>query len=127
MLGPFLVVNNVGNKYTLQNLITLKTQDFHVTSLKTYHYDASRIDPSDIAKQAASFADVESIITHRGNIKRKSSVEFLVRWEGYGPIHDNWLHWDYLIDNEAMHTYLNANKMRSHIPQKYRDNYARIR
>ena len=51
--------------------------------------------------------NVEKILQHRGKINKKSSVEFLVRWEGYDPIDDSWLHWDHLIHNETMHTYLN--------------------
>ena len=125
-MGPYIVVNNVGNKYTLQNLVTLKTQDFHVVNLRKFHFDPSRTDPEAVAKKATNFADVGKILQHRGRINKKSSVEFLVRWEGYGPIDDSWLHWDHLIHNEAMHTYLNENKMRSHIPIQYRNNYARI-
>ena len=126
LMGPYIVVNNVGNKYTLQNLVTLKTQDFHVVNLRKFHFDPSRTDPEAVAKKATNFADVGKILQHRGRINKKSSVEFLVRWEGYGPIDDSWLHWDHLIHNEAMHTYLNENKMRSHIPIQYRNNYARI-
>ena len=33
---------------------------------------------------------VEQVLAHRGNSKRKSEMEFQVRWQGYTPSDDAW-------------------------------------
>lgn len=33
---------------------------------------------------------MERIVGHRYD-RRKGAIEFLVRWEGFSPLHDSWL------------------------------------
>ena len=53
--GPYRVVNKYDsnkNVYTVQNILTNKLEDFHVTNLRPFIYDDDVIDPIDIAIQA---------------------------------------------------------------------------
>ena len=87
--GPMRVVNNkVPNKYTVQNLITLKMEDYHVTSLKQFRYDPVVTDPTEVANRDENVTTVEKIVSHRGDIKDKSTVTFRVRWLRYGEEED---------------------------------------
>jgi hypothetical protein len=45
-------------------------------------------DPSVVEDDSATY-NIESIIRER---KRKGKKQFLVKWEGYGPEHNSWVH-----------------------------------
>lgn len=78
--GPLRVVGVVNkNTHTLQNLVTLKTHDVHVTQLKPFQYDATETDPADMARKEEQEFLVEHILQHRGGPKR-STLEFYVKW-----------------------------------------------
>ncbi len=47
--------------------------------------------PSDVALEDRGEFKVEFITRHVGDPKRKSEMDFLVRWEGYNTTHDLWL------------------------------------
>jgi len=49
---------------------------------------------------------VESIVEHLGDPKRKSEMDFLVRWMGYDDSHNVWLPWASLRSNPKLHEYL---------------------
>jgi hypothetical protein len=118
--GPMRVVNFVGSRYTVQNLVTNKLEDFHITQLRPFTYDSEVVDPRLVANKDQQFYDVEFILTHQGNVKRKSDLTFLVRWKGYAPSDDSWVKWEDLRNNLALHKYLRDNKLESLIPKKFR-------
>ena len=60
---------------------------------------------------------MEAILAYTGNPKRKSSMDFLVRWLGYDESEDLWLPWSALHNNSVLHTYLRQNGMESLIPK----------
>ena len=62
--------------------------------MKAFEHDPKRTDPLAIiaAKDYEEF-EIESIISHSGNPKRKSDMEFQVRWLGYDESEDLWLPW----------------------------------
>eukprot|EP00981_Chlorochromonas_danica_P014972 scaffold9728_cov194-Ochromonas_danica.AAC.1 len=47
--GPFRVINVNGAKYTLQDLVTMRNEDVHVSLLKPFHYDPTETDPLTVA------------------------------------------------------------------------------
>ena len=55
-----------------------------------------------------------------GERNRRSTMQFKVRWLGYGPEHDSWEPYKYLRDTQQLHDYLRANRMTSLIPAKFR-------
>ena len=44
----------------------------------------------DIAVQNKGEFFIDSILEHRGDRQRRTTMEFKVRWFGYGPEHDSW-------------------------------------
>ena len=59
------VVNFNGSRYTVQNLVTNKLEDFHVTNLRVFRYDPSRVDPREVANADQQATDVEMVLAHK--------------------------------------------------------------
>ncbi len=119
--GPYRVVNFVGPVYTLQNLVTMKNQDVHVSLLKAFEYDPEYTDPAKVALTDKQHFLVEAIRSHSGDFTRKQTLKFLVKWEGYPESQNTFLPWASLRDNEVLHEYLRRDpKLISNIPKDYR-------
>lgn len=118
--GPYQVVNIVGSTYSLQDLITGKNFDTHVTTLKPFNYDPTRVDPKQVVMQEKGEFLIDRIIDHRGDRYRQSTMEFLVRWSGYGTEGDSWEPYKSLRNTDQLIEYLAANKMRSLIPKEHK-------
>ena len=122
--GPFRVVNFNGNIYTVENLVTFKKEDYHITNISPYEYDPTFGDPRDAANADQDAVDVEEILQHRGERKRNkkkkcdndyylTTLEFLVKWTD-GT--ESWNSWSNMRRTEACcHKYLEANNMKQHI------------
>ena len=121
--GPFRIVNTYqGNKniYTVQNLLTNKLEDYHVTNLRPFIYDDQKVDPLDVAMLASNLSKIEKVIRSKGNKKDKTNMQFLVRWQGFDSKHDTWLTWPELRDNPLLHQYLISHNLSQLIPQRHR-------
>ncbi len=65
---------------------------FHVSLLKRYKPDNTYQPPMPYELEGDLVYDVERIINHR-YVKRSRGphkLQYLVKWEGYGPEHDSW-------------------------------------
>ena len=118
--GPYRVVNFVGSKYTLQDLLTSKNFDIHISKLSPFNFDITRIDPKTIAMDDAQEFLIENILSHRGDRTRRNTMEFLVKWEGYTDDANSWEPYSHLRDTEHLLNYLRANRLKSLIPNKHR-------
>jgi hypothetical protein len=118
--GPYQVINLIGSRYTIQNLLTGKNFDTHITNLRPFNYDSSRTDPKEVAMHDQHEFVLHEVIAHRGDRYRRSAMEFLVRWEGFGPEFDSWEPYSNLRDTEKLITYLSANRLKALIPQKHK-------
>ena len=76
--GPLRVVNNIGSKYTLQNLVTGKLEDLHVSSLKEFLYDPNLLVPKEVAFQDQGARLIEEVLAHEGNSRRRSTLRYQV-------------------------------------------------
>jgi hypothetical protein len=120
LLGPYKVLNSTGSWYTVQNLVTLKSQDYHVVNLRPFDYDAQYTDPAAIARNRDRVYEVESIQSHTGDFRKSTkNLKFLVRWRGYGPAADTWEGWDHLKRVEVLHRYLITIKQKRLIPKEF--------
>ena len=62
---------------------------------------------------------IDKILEHRGDLKKKTEIEFLVSWFGYAQEHNSWEPYKALHDSEQLHAYLTEHKLRFLIPQKF--------
>lgn len=118
--GPYQVVNFIGAKYTLQDLLNGKNFDIHISNLSPFNYDSTRVDPKTIAMDDNQEFLIESILSHRGDKTRRKTLEFLVKWQGYADDANSWEPYCNLRDTDQLLAYLRANNLRSLIPQKHR-------
>jgi hypothetical protein len=113
-LGPYQVISQHRNDITCKH-VTLNTR--HVLHSSRVHPffgtydDAKRISMVDREEFL-----VEEILAHRGNDKRKTSLEFLVKWQGYSDENNSWEPWNNLKDNSFLHDYLRKHGLSRLIP-----------
>ena len=104
--GPLKVLSANVNTYTLENLINHKPEQVHVTDLRPFIYDPNVVDPATVARRdIISETPVERILDHVGDVKKRTTMEFKVRWEGQPASNDLWLDYKELRDNEFLHVY----------------------
>jgi hypothetical protein len=89
--GPYIIVSILGDKYSIQGLLTRKVIDTHASNLSEFRYDSSSglllIEVE--ARNAGEFF-VDKIVDHTGNVRQRSKMTFRVRWKGYTPDDDIW-------------------------------------
>ena len=115
--GPMRVISNNGAEYLLLDLVQNKKISVHISRLKRFEYDPIHVDPLAIAAKDYEEDEVELILEHRGNPKRKSDMDFLVRWLGYDETVDLWLPWSSLRTNTVLHQCLRDNALEKLIPK----------
>jgi hypothetical protein len=125
--GPFRVVNQDSvnkNRFTVQNIITGKLEDFPIKSLKSFNYNEKYTNPEDIALSDEQYYIVDKILAHKPAGKNltintpKGKIKFQVLYKGdKNPL---WIDYSTLRDNEILHNYLTKNKLVRLIPQKYK-------
>ncbi len=103
----------------MQDLVTSKTIDMHVSLLKPFIYDAEHVDPATVAlSDQESFLVEKIIIKHKGKRKYKSTLRFFVKWIGYSE--PTWESWKNLRHNVHLHNYLRASPtLKSLVPKQY--------
>ena len=61
---------------------------------------------------------IESIVTHKGNSRRKKEFKFLVKWLNFDESHNTWEPWESLRLTDALHDYLRLHNMEKIIPKE---------
>ena len=123
--GPLKVVGHSDDRDTIRSLITGRDETIHVSELRAFVHAVEATEESlrDIARRDHQGAFViESIISHKGARYARRIMEFLVRWEGYGPEADEWTPYSELRDTGALHEYLFAQPERGFhqmVPRKF--------
>ena len=82
-----------------------------MSRLKHFDYEPLIDNPTAIAAKDYEEDEVECILSHHGDPKRKTSMDFLVRWTGFDESQDLWLPWSALHSNVKLHQYLRDNGM----------------
>jgi hypothetical protein len=67
--GPLRVIQSSESKYTLEDLITNKEKEYHVTDIKPFHFDPLNTNPVDVARKDYSEFFIEAILKHTGTKK----------------------------------------------------------
>jgi hypothetical protein len=77
--GPYIVVGISGDKYSIQDLLTHKITDKHVSNLCEFWYDSSSgLDPIEVAARNAGEFFIDRVSKHRGTTHKRLNMEFLV-------------------------------------------------
>ena len=117
--GPFRVLSFEGDAYTIQNLVTLTVYTRNIHELAPFKWDATVVDPVNVAAMDDQEFFVERILAHEGNLNKVSSLRFKVRWTGYGAEDDTWEPWKNLRDTDQLHAYLRSINQERLIPKKF--------
>jgi hypothetical protein len=120
--GPMRVVNFNKSHYTLQDMVSDKLRNFHVTQLKAFKYDQMDTDPVDIARAEQNEFLVENILEHRSDgSKRRTNYEFLVKWAGYENTDNTWEPWEFVRDNKQLIKYLYTHNLRQFLTKAQKE------
>ena len=117
--GPMRVISGSNSRFLLYDLISHVEKEYHVSDMKLFLFDPLRVDPLDVARHDYMEFFVETILEYRGDLQRKTSLEFLVKWLGYSDEHNSWTSYANLRDTEKLHEYLTANNLQRLIPRKF--------
>jgi hypothetical protein len=118
--GPYQVMDKVDSVYTIEDLVSGKRIVTHIHNLRPFVYDPDRTSPLSVAQQNEQEFVVDAILRHRGSRNRRSTLEFRVRWEGFGEEHDSWEPYKGLMHVDKLHAYLRANHMKALIPKEHK-------
>ena len=110
----------VNGKYVLLDLLSGKEKVFHVSDMTPFVFDPAVVDPLDIARRDHMECFIDKILDHRGNIKKRSTLEFHASWLGYAQESNTWEPFKNLSNSEPLHTYLAEKSLLKLIPPKYR-------
>jgi len=124
--GLFLVLNQspaYPNVYAVRNLVTEKTEDFHLKNLKPFLHDPANSNPVEIARKLLDYVEIDHIVSHRGSFKKRSGMLFLIRFKGFDASHDSYQRWRDLSRSEALHFYLISIGMQKEIAAPFRHLY----
>ena len=123
--GPLLVrSHNDMGIYTVQDLVSQRIAEYHVSNLRPFHYDPETLNP--IEEAVTDYPDefiVQECLQMKGDPRKaKSQLFFKVRWAGYGPEDDTWEPWDHVRDNDMVHEFLYnhpSQRVRKLLPSSY--------
>jgi hypothetical protein len=124
--GPYKVVNvdHTRQTYTIQNMVTGKTDSHHVKFLRPFNYDPEHHNIKAIAMKDAMMQVLEKIVSHTGSAKQKSHMTFTCKWEGLPETFTSVETWARLKKEPILHDYLYSNNLRTAIPSKYKSGTA---
>ena len=58
--------------------------------MKPFNFDADLVDSVDVARRDSMEFFIENVISYRGSLKRKTELEFQVKWLDYDETHNSW-------------------------------------
>ena len=116
--GPFQVMDK--SIYNIEDLVSGKRITTHIHNLRPFNYDPEHTSPLTVAQHNKQEFVVESILEHRGNRNRRSSLDFKVRWAGFGESCDSWEPYKSLMHVGQLHEYLRNHTMKTLIPTEHK-------
>jgi hypothetical protein len=115
--GPFRVMAHYEDDvYVCINLVNGQSLEFHVSQLRPYTNDINptSLTPLQVAMRDKEEYIIDCLLDHRviarGSINKRSHLEFLVAWLGYGPEFYSWEPYSNLKDTIAMQDYVESTK-----------------
>ncbi len=112
--GPYIVVGINRGKYSIQDLLTHKITDTHVSNLCEFRNDSSStMDPVEVAARNAGEFFIDRISGHRGKTSKHTNMEFLVSWKGYSAKDGTWEPYKAVCKTQAFVDYCYSNRLTS--------------
>ncbi len=109
-----IVVGINRDRYSIQDLLTHKITDTHVSNLCGFRYDSSsNMNPVEVAARNAGEFFIDRISEHRDNTSKRKNMEFLVSWKGYSATDDTWEPYKAVCKTQAFVYYCYANRLTS--------------
>jgi hypothetical protein len=105
--------------YIIEDLVSGKRITTNIHNLRRFIYDPIRTNPLTVAQHNEHEFIGESILGHRGNRNRRSTLQFYVRWSGFDDFSDSWEPYKAHMHVDKLHDYLRANAMKILIPRVY--------
>ena len=99
--------------------VTYKPTNVVISPLIRYS-GTSAYNPVDVARRDLMEFFIENVISYRGNLKRKTELEFQVKWLGYDETHNSREPYANLRDSDQLHVFLCQNNLLRLIPKKFR-------
>lgn len=121
--GPLRVISNDLAEYTLMDLVTQKEKKYHLSQMKPFEFDPTKVDPTDIARRDYLEFFVEEILDMEGNIRTLSTLKFHVKWLNYPHDSNTWEPWKHLRKAEKLHEFLIQKNLKHLIPKEFIANY----
>jgi hypothetical protein len=116
--GPMKVVGVVNDAYELLDLVSRRVDTVHVSRLHPFKYDATMVDPENVAIRDQGEFIVQAIVDALMDpLLPKTQWSFKVRWAGYDESFDEWLDWNELKTVDKLHDFLRKNNLAKHIPR----------
>ena len=88
--------------------------------MKPFIFNIDLVDPVDVARRDYMEFFIDNIISYRGNLKRKTELEFQVKWLSYDETHNSWEPYTNLRDSDQLHVFLRQNNLLRLILKKFR-------
>ena len=109
-----MVVEKVkANTYKVQHLNDKsRTELLHLSRLRPYNASAS--DPHDVATMDDASDKIDFIVEHfpvGPFLKKRTDLDFRVRWVGYGEDDDLWIPYTEMAKTEALERYMLKNHL----------------
>ena len=121
--GPLQVVSNTGAEYTLRDASTTKDITVHVSRMREFHFDETRVNPLAVTVKNSDQFLVNAVINHtgytgKGKQKKVSDLRLLVKWVGYEE--PEWHPWKNFSANVIAHNYMKGfPELKKVIPKRY--------
>ena len=96
---------------------------YHVSNIKQFEFDPTKVNPTDIARRDYLQFFIEDILAIEGNIRVVGTLKFHVKWLNYPHDRNTWEPWKNMRDAEKVHEFLIAKNLKHLIPSKFAENY----
>ena len=100
--GPFRIISRKANSVELEDLTGGPSKTVDVSRLKPFLV-APGVDVKAVAAADLGEASVDAILAHRGNVRKRSSLEFQVQWSD-GDV--TWEPWEKVKKLSAVDDYI---------------------
>ena len=88
--GPMEVIEHKDMNYVVRNIVSKKTKSIYGGLLRPFIFNPAVSQPMDTARRDYMEFFIEAIKEHRGDIKKLSSLTFLVKWLNYDDYFNSW-------------------------------------